>query len=149
MTIEITVNWCEDCSIIEMDQSIDRCKLCLLPFTTIGFVQKEKPDIGGSLERGTCGCGKPTMLKGHDNKGRKRYRSNCSACRYAARKYPVTHCEICGLDSKGKGTIERDHIDGDRSNNKPENLQSLCSDCHKQKTSRDIELGIYKKMRKN
>jgi 5-methylcytosine-specific restriction endonuclease McrA len=149
MTIEITVNWCEDCSTVEMDQSITICKVCTVPLTPIGFVKKERPDIGGALKRGTCGCGKPAMLKGHDSRGRKRYRSDCSSCRHATRKYPVTHCELCGVKSTGKGTIERDHIDGNRSNNNPENLQSLCTDCHKKKTSKDIDNRVYKKLRES
>jgi 5-methylcytosine-specific restriction endonuclease McrA len=150
MTIEITVNWCEDCSIIEMDQSIDRCKLCLLPFTTIGFVQKEKRlNVGGSTQRRNCKCGKPTVNKGLDQNGKKRYRSQCSGCRVNSWKHRKNICELCGVQPEGKGMIDIDHIDGDRSNNKPENLQSLCKDCHKKKTSEDLKNKVYKQVRKS
>ena len=33
-----------------------------------------------------------------------------------------------------EGWLEVDHIDGDPSNHDPENLQTLCSCCHKWKT---------------
>jgi 5-methylcytosine-specific restriction endonuclease McrA len=132
-----------------MDQGITICKVCLIPLTPIGFVQKEKPDIGGTVERGTCGCGKPTGSKGIDNKGRRRYRSQCDPCRIASLKHRKNTCEFCGVEPEGKGMIDIDHIDGNRSNNNPENLQSLCKDCHKAKTTLDVEAKLYKKVREN
>jgi hypothetical protein len=144
--------YCKDCNIVDMTEEATMCNDCDKELENIGFVEVTKTvqarfHIGGRLERGFCNCGKPAMLKGHDSKGRKTYRSQCSACRYAAMKYPVTHCEACGVESTGKGTIHRDHIDGDRSNNCFNNLQALCKDCHQQKTSVEAKAGLYRKVK--
>ena len=58
------------------------------------------------------------------------------------RKYRLTYCENvdsrldyrCTTTIKLSAQLEVDHIDGDPSNNDPENLQTLCSCCHKYKT---------------
>jgi hypothetical protein len=43
-------------------------------------------------------------------------------------------CWLCAWDKKhlsdGKCPLEIDHIDGDHTNNKPENLRLLCPNCH-------------------
>ena len=43
-------------------------------------------------------------------------------------------CEECGIeDWRGKPlTLELDHVDGNRTNNKPNNLKLLCPNCHSQ-----------------
>lgn len=43
-------------------------------------------------------------------------------------------CESCGIDGwQGKKiTVELHHIDGDKKNNNPENLELLCPNCHSQ-----------------
>jgi hypothetical protein len=45
----------------------------------------------------------------------------------------ATKAKVCELCGKTEGRLEMDHIDGDRSNNEPENLQLLCVSCHKKK----------------
>jgi 5-methylcytosine-specific restriction endonuclease McrA len=91
-------------------------------------------DIGGTIERKTCGCGKPTASKGIDLKGRRRYRSSCDSCRYKSVKKRRSYCEWCFVKSKNGVVLDIDHIDGDRSNNKLSNLQTLCRTCHVRKT---------------
>ena len=47
------------------------------------------------------------------------------------------HCEVCGItehNSKPIG-LECDHIDGNPSNNKPDNLRLICPNCHSQTES--------------
>lgn len=45
-----------------------------------------------------------------------------------------TSCEVCGWDERhpvdGAVLTEIDHIDGNASNSKPENLRILCPNCH-------------------
>ena len=60
-------------------------------------------------------------------------------------KYKGSKCEHCGFVPVHSCQLDVDHIDGDRSNNHPENLQTLCANCHRLKTlvCRD---GPYKRM---
>lgn len=57
---------------------------------------------------------------------------------HRAKKYIIKErghkCEECGI-SKWRGdhiTLEMDHIDGDRTNNIPDNWKLLCPNCHSQ-----------------
>ncbi len=67
---------------------------------------------------------------------------------YELRKFLTTHkveykCNCCDL-KKWNGvdlTLDVDHIDGNPINNKLENLQFLCPNCHRLKTSVDITLN--------
>lgn len=44
-------------------------------------------------------------------------------------------CEKCGFSALHPAQLHVDHIDGDNSNNDPENLQTLCANCHAYKTA--------------
>ena len=84
-----------------------------------------------------CGCGWPAQSKGVNAKGEQIFRSNCSACRTAARKSKKDSCERCGFIPEDKVQLDVDHIDGDRSNNDITNLQTLCANCHRLKTKQN------------
>lgn len=99
--------------------------------------------MGGSTIKTTCGCGNEVAKKGYDDKGRMRYRSQCYKCWYKARKARRKYCEWCEATTQ----LEIDHIDGDRSNNMRNNLQTLCKPCHMKKTK--VCGDIRKDRRKN
>lgn len=100
-----------------------------------------------------------------DNAGNGNYHKRCSMHHkrkyemnnWDYKKYRKDYCE--NIDSRlgFKCTttiinplwqIEVDHKDGDRTNNEPQNLQSLCSCCHKYKTMINEE-NLPKHKRKN
>jgi 5-methylcytosine-specific restriction endonuclease McrA len=44
---------------------------------------------------------------------------------------PPAACARCGFVPEHPCQIDIDHINGDRSNNDPANLQALCANCHR------------------
>ena len=90
--------------------------------------------------RGICVlCGKN---KQH-SKGGGIYRATCQIChkkryvigdKYAQRKLKGDVCDKCGFVPEHLCQLDVDHIDGDHKNNSPENLQTLCANCHRLKT---------------
>ena len=143
------VMWCEVCNYLTIIDDKVRCPNCDVPLQDIGFVEdndkrkpirKEGKSLGGSVIQGVCGCGEPRAVKGIDHMGRKRYRTQCYKCLYKARiASRDKHCAICKAGSDTAGILELDHINGDRSNNSPKNLQTLCKECHKYKTTKQKE----------
>jgi hypothetical protein len=97
-------------------------------------------------------CG-PTKIKLRDAKHplHSRYRCNAvykrniikSQYPYAVHKKDT--CETCGFIPVHASQLDVDHIDGDRWNNDPINLQTLCANCHRLKThlSGDSNSGIF------
>lgn len=45
---------------------------------------------------------------------------------YRAAKHRKKQCEACGFTRK----LHAHHVDGDETNNSPENIQTLCTHCH-------------------
>jgi 5-methylcytosine-specific restriction endonuclease McrA len=43
-------------------------------------------------------------------------------------------CECCGFIPTHRVQLDVDHIDGNKLNNDPNNLQTLCANCHRLKT---------------
>lgn len=58
--------------------------------------------------------------------------------------YKGDTCERCGFVPEHEGQLDVDHIDGNHSNNEPNNLQTLCANCHRLKTITNGEFGIVK-----
>lgn len=53
-------------------------------------------------------------------------------------KYKQATCERCGFIPEHLCQLDVDHIDGNHHNNDPNNLQTLCSNCHRLKTARQL-----------
>lgn len=58
-------------------------------------------------------------------------------------KHPKTICSMCGFIPEDPCQMDIDHIDGNHKNNNKENLQALCSNCHRLKSKINGD-GIYK-----
>ena len=58
------------------------------------------------------------------------------------RRHLGKSCELCGFIPINKCQLDVDHKDGVHSNNSPDNLQTLCANCHRLKTflNRDWEI---------
>lgn len=54
------------------------------------------------------------------------------------KRFRLTHlkdsCKVCGFIPEHICQLDIDHIDGNRENNDPDNLQTLCANCHRLKT---------------
>lgn len=48
--------------------------------------------------------------------------------------YKKESCEHCGFIPEHACQLDVDHIDGNKSNNDPSNLMTLCANCHRLKT---------------
>ena len=76
------------------------------------------------MSRPLCKCGNVKEIQCRVN-GVARYRSSCSSCRKLARATKGTNCERCGFIPESQVQLDVDHIDGNKSNNDPNNLQTL------------------------
>ena len=94
-----------------------------------------------------CRCGSNAAVKGVGNTGRTYYRTNCETCRRRAKKAKKGYCERCFTVPEDKKLLDVDHIDGNSSNNDPQNLQTLCKSCHRIKTDQNGEYKNREKMR--
>jgi len=94
--------------------------------------------------RGICLCcgERGQRNKGKDKNGSAIYDNlcyNCHTIKYnqkglGYKKHKKEICELCGFKAINKCQLDVDHIDGNKSNNNPDNLQTLCSNCHRLKT---------------
>lgn len=137
------VYFCDKCMYTTMLKEGSNCPNCNIPLEEIGFVEDEDTvskrvkNIGGSVQPGLCACGQPRASKGRDSLGRRRYRTQCYKCVYQARLHvKATKCRICGITPENRSDLHLDHIDGNRANNTPNNIQTLCVECHKYKTNK-------------
>jgi len=85
--------------------------------------------------RGTCPCGAPVRSKGRSEYGTKLWDRICWKCKANSyHKHKKDYCELCGFVAIVAAQLDVDHIDGDRTNNHIDNLQTLCANCHRLKT---------------
>lgn len=87
--------------------------------------------------------GEPNKFRDKNGVDRSYYKKKCHDCRrrpYLA--YKKDSCEFCGFIAVNTCQLDVDHIDGNHSNNEPENLQTLCANCHRLKTFLNKE-GLY------
>ena len=98
----------------------------------------------GALTQRECACGNLTASVGRDERGRKRYRSICAQCHRRGRAQKGDHCEWpgCTFVIEHKIQLDVDHKDGNRSNNDPSNVWTLCANHHRIKT-KIFKDGVY------
>ena len=81
----------------------------------------------------------PTLKSRHSHLASPEYRSpgrpitrpDTTGRARAERIYPDTEpCQICGKTGRGRGTIDRHHVDGNRLNNTSSNVHFLCRKHH-------------------
>jgi len=102
-------------------------------------------------EQGLCvECSKRLQTKKGTRHGQPIYRPYCRPCfNVRSGRRPDSHmtgsrkhyrhlrgdvCEACGFVPVHPCQLDVDHRDGDHSNHDPENLQTLCANCHRLKT---------------
>ena len=90
--------------------------------------------VYGRTIRGKCWCGKSVRSKGRADSGAQIFDTLCCVHRATYRKNKKDKCEFCGFVAIHSVQLDVDHMDGDRTNNSPSNLQTLCANCHRLKT---------------
>lgn len=81
-----------------------------------------------------------------------KYRAICHSCHRARhyegqsyKSHKKLHCGICAFVAVHPCQLDVDHIDGNRTNNEPDNLQTLCANCHRLKTQLNGDANGHKK----
>lgn len=85
--------------------------------------------IKAKQTRPKCLCGNLVCSKGYG-----KYRTTCWHCHKRGQRFKKDSCERCGFIPEDLVQLDIDHIDANRSNNDPANLQTLCANCHRLKT---------------
>lgn len=110
-------------------------------------------DINEVTRTATCAACGPIGIR---RKGSGLWRCCVKACQYPGRpdrpsrlrargkqggyrKFKKGSCERCGFEPEHKCQLDVHHIDGDHENSAPENLQTLCANCHRLVTELDRE----------
>ncbi len=111
-------------------------------------------EVNETLRTGVCSICGPTKVKIRDGRLQSvtsKYRCYAVYWRTVIKsRYPYAvhkkdYCEHCEFKPVHISQLDVDHIDGDRHNNDPSNLQTLCANCHRLKThlSGDSNSGIF------
>jgi Zn finger protein HypA/HybF involved in hydrogenase expression len=68
-------------------------------------------------------------------KGNNKYGNKCDSCHHRPySREKKMYCENCGFKALHRAQLDVDHIDENHKNNVPENLQTLCPNCHRLKS---------------
>lgn len=107
-------------------------------------VNPQKKISGKDKYKAICSsCDKKLYQKTPRKKRKSRVERKRTTSRYTVKYVKLKNCRMCGFESEHLFQFDVDHIDGDHSNNHPDNLQTLCANCHRLKTFLNKE-GIYK-----
>ena len=110
------------------------------PYLVPQIVMKHRlSQINEETRTGICSVCGPTKINLRDSRlptDSSRYK--CHAV-YRRFRYPNSvhrkdKCEHCGFKPAHISQLDVDHIDGNRNNSDPSNLQTLCANCHRLKT---------------
>jgi len=92
--------------------------------------REQKPKANGKFHPYCGNCQKKLYGKGRPRRGKGEKRIIIPHYK----TYKKDHCEECGFIPKHSCQLDVDHIDQNHKNNAPENLQTLCANCHRLKT---------------
>ena len=125
------------------------------PYLVHQIVMKHQlSEINDEARTGICSVCGPTKIKIRNSKANNlggKYKCKAVYLKaYNKLLYPYAvhkkdYCEHCDFKPVHISQLDVDHIDGDRWNNEPSNLQTLCANCHRLKThlSGDSHSGIF------
>jgi len=89
-----------------------------------------------TIRWGICAVCGPTRLK-LKQRGYWCCRTKSNVNRVKLAKHKKDYCELCGFVAEHRSQLDVDHIDGEHLNNEPDNLQTLCANCHRLKTQQN------------
>lgn len=81
-----------------------------------------------------CKCRASDLRNGRSKRRLKRIRKGRSPRLWRYRRHKKDYCENCGFLPIHSCQLDVDHVDGNRKNNDPSNLRTLCANCHRLKT---------------
>jgi len=123
------------------------------PALWITLMDHKLTEINEATRTAVCSVCGDTKLKLRDKNNpitsryrcREVYKRNIIKNQYPYAVHKKNTCEKCGFIPVHISQLDVDHIDGDRWNNDPINLQTLCANCHRLKThlSGDSNSGIF------
>ena len=114
------------------------------PYLVPQIVMKHKLSEINEVDRmGVCSVCGYTRVKTRDKNAptvngrwrcREVWKRNHKKLLYPYTVHKKDYCEHCDFKPVHISQLDVDHIDGDRWNNDPSNLQTLCANCHRLKT---------------
>lgn len=100
------------------------------------LASKDQASMPTRKNKGICHCGRPQRSKGRSKvTGKQLFDRECWKCKEQSyHLHKKDYCENCGFVALHPAQLDVDHIDGNHKNNKIDNLQTLCANCHRLKT---------------